>query len=273
MEKELSLPLNVGSFKGWIHPDYNYPPFIEAISDCQRLLKQRDSRILHEGRNRVGVVRLKNKNNENADVVIKEFKIQGVNKLKSLLLPSKALRAWKGAVSLLERRIDTPFPIACLERRKKGFVDQSYYLAEKVEEVKEIRYLFLNSPVSKIRPLVESLSRYLFVCHEKGILHRDLSDGNILVKEDKGKFRFYFIDTNRIRFPKRIRPLSRIKNLVRLGIPSQIQPLFLDKYLGSVPVKRSLWFWYKMNKIMYTSFVEFKKKLKLRELSHKLKIQ
>jgi serine/threonine protein kinase len=219
----------------------------------------------------VGIVRIRHQDKE-VGVVLKEFKSRGINKLKSLFLPSKALRAWKGAVNLVEKGIDTAFPIAYVEKRKGGFLDQSFYLAEKIDEAEEIRSLFLKASPEKLQPLLVSLTNYLSVCHQKGVLHRDLSDGNILVKKDeKGKIRFYFLDTNRIRFPKKINTLRRIKNLIRLGVPSPYQSFFLKQYLGEH--RRFLWFWYRMNKEIYTGYVAFKRKLRLRQLAQKLKIQ
>ena len=73
MKGEFGLPISLGSFKGWINPDYNHPGFIKAVSDCQQLLRQPDSQILLEGRNLVGAVRFRNKKNEEIEVVIKEF--------------------------------------------------------------------------------------------------------------------------------------------------------------------------------------------------------
>lgn len=268
------LPLRLGSFRGWIHPSYNHPPFIEAISDCHRLLSLPQCQILLERRNRVGIVPLKLQDKKKAEVVIKEFKTQGIDKIKSLFLPSKALRAWKGATALVEEGIDTSFPIAYLERRKKGFLDESFYLAEKLSGAEEIRYSFLNYSSEKLRPLLKSLAHHLSHCHRKSVLHRDLSDGNILVKmENDRKFRFYFIDTNRIRFPSKLSLLRRIKNLIRLGIPPHFQHFFLEQYLGSSRFSRFLWFWYRANKIIYTWFIALKRKLRLRQLAQKLKIQ
>ncbi|NIM91266.1 MAG: hypothetical protein GTO17_09995 [Candidatus Aminicenantes bacterium] len=271
MEEKSGFPLYFGTCQGRIHSQYRDPSFIDAISDCGQLLNQPECQILLEGRNRIGVVRIK-RQDEEVEVVLKEFKSRGVNKLKSLFLPSKALRAWKGAVNLIERGIDTPFPIAFLEKRKRGFLEQSFYLAEKIEEAEEIRSLFLKSSPEKLKPLLTGLADHLSVYHQKGVLHRDLSDGNILVKEDeKGKTRFYFLDTNRIRFPRKISLLKRVKNLIRLGVPLPFQSFFLKQYLGED--RRCLWFWYRANKVIYTCYVAFKRKLRLRQLAQKLKIQ
>jgi len=143
-----------------------------------------------------------------------------------------------------------------------------------VGEVEEIRFLFRELPPSELQKLLVSLAHHISLCHRKGILHRDLSDGNILVKtESEGKFVFYLIDTNRIRVKKRIGLLKGIKNLIRLGIPPRSQLLFLKQYMGSNQLKGYLWYWYKANKMIYSWYIELKRKLRLKQLVRKLKIQ
>ena len=274
MKKEFGQPLSLPPFKGRIQASYNHPLFVQAISDCNSLLGDKDTEILLEGRNRVGVVVLAREDGKNEDIVIKEFRSRGMNRLKSLFQRGKAFRAWQGAVALVEREIETPPPIAYLEKRKALFLDQSFFLAEKVNGVEEIRFLFPKRPPSELRELLVSLSQYLSTCHKKGILHRDLSDGNILVKKDKsGELRFYLIDTNRIRVKKRIGLLSGVENLIRLGVLLDFQRFFLEHYLGITRVERFHWFWYRINKSLYSNYVELKKKLRLRQLAQKLKIQ
>jgi len=274
MKQEYDQPLSLPLFKGRIKTSYNHPLFVQAISDCSRLLSDQDTEILLDRRNRVGVVALPQQDESKVDIVIKEFRSRGVNLLKSLFLRGKAFKSWRGAVALVEKRIETPPPVAYLEKRKGLFLDQSFFLAERVGGVEEIRFLFPKLPPSELRQLLVSLSQHLSTCHKKGILHRDLSDGNILVRKDKpGEFMFYLIDTNRIRIKKRIGLLSGVKNLIRLGVPLDFQRFFLQHYLGTTHVKRFRWFWYRINKTSYTQFVELKKKLRLRQLAQKLKIQ
>jgi serine/threonine protein kinase len=274
MKNEHGQPLSLLPFKGRIQASYNHPLFVQAISDCSRLLSDPDTEILLDRRNRVGVVALPQQDGKNTDIVIKEFHSRGVNRLKSIFLRGKAFKAWRGAVALVEREIETPPPVAFLEKKKGLFLDQSFFLAERVSGVEEIRFLFPKLPPPELRELLVSLSQNLSTCHKKGILHRDLSDGNILVKKDEpGKLRFYLIDTNRIRIKKRIGLLSGLKSLIRLGVPLDFQRFFLEHYLESTRVKRFHWFWYKINKSLYSNFVELKKKLRLRQLAQKLKIQ
>ncbi|NQT81256.1 MAG: hypothetical protein HQ555_12800 [Candidatus Aminicenantes bacterium] len=274
MKKEFGQPLSIPPFKGRIQASYNYPLFIKAISDCHNLLSAEETEILLDSRNKVGVVSLPKQDGGDVDIVIKEFRSRGVNWLKSCFLPVKAFKAWNGGMALVKRGIETPPPVAYMEKRKGLALEQSFFLAERISGVEEIRSLLLDFPLLKIRELLSSLGKHLFLCHKKGILHRDLSDGNILVREEKlGEFRFYLIDTNRIRVKSRITLLKRIKNLIRLGVPPEHQRFFLEEYLGKTVLTEFLWFWYKTNKRVYSNYVELKKKLRLRKLARKLKIQ
>jgi len=274
LKKEFGNPLFLPPYKGRIHPEYDHLGFKQSITNCHSLLRDASCKILLDSRNRIGVFNASLGNGKTTDIVIKEFYTYGINKLKSTFLPSKALKTWRGSNALCEREIKTPLPVAYLEKRKSVFLDQSFFLSEMEKDVEEIRGLFLKLPDDELREILEALATFLSCFHEKGILHRDLSDGNILVKKTKSnKFVFYIIDTNRIRVKKRIGLLRCIKNLIRLGVPDRFQHSFLEKYLGVPHVKRHFWFWYKMNKISYTWFIEFKKALRLKQIARKIKIQ
>lgn len=274
MKKEFGLSLFLPPVRGRIKASYNHPYFLKAISDCHRLIDEQKTKILLEGRNLVAVVSLPRADGTMADIVIKEFRSIGVNRLKNVFLPGKAFKSWQGACALVERDIETPPPVAYLEKRKGLRLEQSFFLAERIKGFQEIRFLFRQLPSLELRQLLAALSQYLSFCHKQGILHHDLSDGNILVgKDERGEFRFYLVDTNRIKVKHRIGLLEKVKSLIRLGIPPEFQRFFLEQYLGTGRVKGFLWLWYKINKMAYTQFVELKKKLKLRKLSRKLKIQ
>ena len=274
MKEEFGQTISLPPYSGKIQVAYNHSPFLEEISDCSRLLNKPEVEVLLDSRNRVGVVALPRQDGKVTDIVIKEFRSAGVNKLKSFFLPGKALKAWRGSVALMKKGIQTPPPVAYLEKRKGIFLERSFFLAERVAGVEEIRFLFPKFSPPELRELLISLGRYISLCHKKGILHRDLSDGNILVsKEKEGEFRFYLIDTNRVKLKKRIGLLKRLKNLIRLGVPGEFQRYFLEQYLGTTRVGIFFWFRFKINKVTYTYYVKLKKKLRLRQLAQKLKIQ
>ena len=191
------------------------------------------ARVLLDRRNLVAVASVPAGPSGRADAVVKMFRASGFKRLKTLLLPGKAARAWRGAVACRARAIPTPVPMAYLERRVHGFVDEGYYLSAYVPDAVEIRSLLRDLPPDDLGPLLAGLAKFLVLCHNEGILHRDLSDGNILVRTPRpGAFELWLIDTNRIRVRRDIPLLVRLRNLVRLGIPPAYQDLFLRYYLG-----------------------------------------
>ncbi len=220
------------------------------------------------------MVRISRGDKESEEIVVKEFRTRGINKVKSIVLHSKAYKAWRGSNQLKDCGIQTPVPVAFLEKKHSLFLEQSFFLSGMVRGIEEIRHLFPSLSEDELRLFLKELARFLLYSHQQGILHRDLSDGNILVRKDEhGKYIFYLIDTNRIRKKKRIRCLSRVKNLIRLGIPPASQREFLMQYLGKERLNNLFWFWYKLNKNSYSGYIGLKKKLRLKKIAEKLKIQ
>ncbi|MFC2166196.1 lipopolysaccharide kinase InaA family protein, partial [Acidobacteriota bacterium] len=199
---------------------------------------------------------------------------QGVDKLKSLFQSSKARRAWRGSLALVEAGLGTPLPVAYLEKRTRSFLEQSYFLAEYISDVTEIRALFQELSSDALDQLLRKLACYLSQCAEAGIDHRDLSDGNILVRKGTdGQNEFFLLDTNRIRCKKKVGALRGIKSLIRLGIPKERQKAFLTHYMHRSGVRGWPWLWYRVNKASYTNYVALKRAFGLRKIAQKLKIQ
>lgn len=266
--------MDLPPFQGRISEGYDCQLFRAAISDCRSLLRSPEARIVLKARNTVGVVPLPLVNGTRRNIFIKEYRLVGVDKMKSFFLPSKARRAWQGAVALVERGIPTPPPVAYLERREKGFVAENCFLSEEVPDAEEIRPLLQELSQGELPGLLESLAGFLSACHEKGILHRDLSDGNILVRrQGEGAWKFWLLDTNRIRIRRKIGTAKGVRNLIRLGIPPRLQAFFVGAYLKGKGPGRVMLLWYKINKTSFAWSLFFKKKLRLRKLARKLRIQ
>jgi len=151
MREEFGLPLEMPPYKGKIHPDYRNSQFLEAIFDCNTLLSQPSCEILLKSRNRIGKVELPISETRMRTVVIKEFRTEGVDKLKTAVQPSKALKAWWGASALYQKGFNTPCPVAYLEKRKGRFVEQSYFISEMIEGGEEIRFLFPRLKSDKLK--------------------------------------------------------------------------------------------------------------------------
>ncbi|MFW6160465.1 MAG: lipopolysaccharide kinase InaA family protein [Acidobacteriota bacterium] len=274
MDKEFpSRPVAVAGYSGRIHSDFNTSPFLKKLASIDTLLDSPEARILLKGRNRVAAVSFPVSSGKTNEIIIKEFRLRGVNLLKTLILPSKAKKAWRGSVGLVQREIPTPFPVAYLEQKKGLMVEKCFFLSRKIPFFQEIRFLFRDLKGGALVNLLEHLAAFLRQIHRQGVLHRDLSDGNILVRREGSGYTFFLVDTNRIRFRKRVGLYSGIKSLVRLGIASHYQRFFLEKYRGNIGLSQTVWLWYKLGKNTFSAYLRVKKALGLKKLARKLGVQ
>jgi hypothetical protein len=272
--KEKARRLDFGAYRGEVEGEFADPQFIAAIARPEEVWSRPDASLFLDKRNRVGAVRIPTSSGSSRDIVVKEFPSRGLVRLKSLVQPSKAARAWQGALALKRRGLETASPAAFLEKRRHGLVERSFFFASRVYGAEEIRGLFRTLPAAELESLLSELGRFLSQCHDRGILHRDLSDGNILVKKrDSGGPLFYLLDTNRVRVRRKLGGFRRVKNLVRLGVPPGFQRHFLRMYFGHRPLRKVLWFWYRLNKSFFAGYVGLKRRLRLRQLARFLRIQ
>ncbi len=268
-----SRPLDLPPNRGFVAAVPDAPALAADLRDFPALLRSPSAETLHEGRNRIVAVRL----SSGVEAVVKVFGARGFPKLKTLVLPSKGIRAWIGAVALREQGFETPGPIAAFERRRRGVAAESVFIAERVRGGREIRDIFRTGPVEILPGLIDALSPVLERLHRAGLVHRDLSDGNILVLQASppSDFRFMFLDTNRVR---RRSPgcFGRARNLVRLGVPPGFQSRFLDRYAeaaGAGFPRKRFGFFYRAAKKSFVFWLSLKKTLRLRTLARKIGIQ
>jgi hypothetical protein len=272
MAKTFGLPVETPAYSGRVHPSYNQAGLIGLFEDSHQLLLDPEAEILQRGRNLVGAVIVSAPETGPLDVVIKEFSPRGIDRIKGRVLPSKALRAWRGAGALVHLGIGTPEPILYLEEKHRP-AGRSYYISLRLRDVKEIRGLFLSGSETVLGPFLHRLAGALRLWHRRGILHRDLSDGNILLGDGEKELRFYLTDTNRIRVLSSIGAFRGIKNLIRLGVPEPLQKAFLGSYLDKEPVPRRHWLWYRLAKKSFTAYLRLKKILRVKTIARKLGIQ
>jgi serine/threonine protein kinase len=268
-------PLSLPPYRGEIAESYSVPEYLSLLSDPRMLLSAPETEILLDGRNKVAAVKVTPIGRPPAVIVVKSFGARGLSRLKTLVQPSKAAKAWRGAVALIESGFRTAAPIAYLERRSGGLVRESYFVAEHLPGGREIRFLFRELPPVELESLLAALAGELVRVHAAGLLHRDLSDGNILVENDGGAFRFFFLDTNRVRRRARLGSLARAKNLVRLGVPPGLRAHFLECYAAAAggPLRPGFALRYRAAKAAFSGWIGLKKKLRLKTLARKLKIQ
>lgn len=113
---------------------------------------------------------------------------------------SKANRAYEYALTLKEKGFGTPEPIAYLEFKNKGLLGYSYFVSRHISECRMMREFSDGSDIAGREDIIEALGTFIARLHEAGILHLDLSVGNILFQKEGKNIRFWLVDLNRMRF-------------------------------------------------------------------------
>jgi hypothetical protein len=177
-----------------VNPAYGYlTPFIESIPDSF----DKEGITIYNERNRIKVFDAGN----NEKIVVKSFKIPlFFNKIiYTYFRLSKAERSYNHALKLIERKINTPQPVAYIERKKNGLLADSYYISVYKEYpgiLRELRY----HPLEEKKDLVKAFVRFTVDIHEKEIFPVDYSPGNILYEKTGDEYKFCLIDINRMLF-------------------------------------------------------------------------
>ena len=174
---------------------------------------------LHAGRNLIKRLSITSPEGESIEVVVKAFavpmRLRGF--VYAHLRRSKALRCMSNATSLVEKGVDTPNPIACIEYHDGGCLRRSHYVSRYWHHDYDLTALLYRG-VSRgptTHALLEQLAQFTAVQHDHGVLHLDYNPGNILVRASGGSFDFSLVDLNRLRF-KQLGMNDRISGLVRL---------------------------------------------------------
>jgi len=266
--------IELDGWRGEIVSRYDQTVLRQVLSQLPQLTRSPEASVLMEGRNRLVCLNLPIGQNEFIEVVVKEFRPRGLVKLRSLLTGSKARRSFYGSLYLKQNLIKAPEPVAYLENCSPWQDKAEYFLATRIKDSREIRFYFQNYSPDQLDLLLLKLAAFCREMHRRGIFHRDLSDGNILVREmETGIYEFFLLDTNRVRLKGRIGRLSRIKNLIRLGLPPSKQRFFLKAYFEEEKLSFLDWLWYRSLKGLFSLWIKLKKWLRLRALARRLGLQ
>jgi len=151
------------------------------------------------------------------NIVVKQYKKPHfINRIAyTFFRPSKAKRSYEYALKLLELGIETPAPIAYIEEYNSGLLTYSYLFSIYEKDFSIIRDLMDGIQIDD--ELLKALALYIANLHKNGVLHLDISPGNLLYKKEKNQVHFTAIDINRMQFPDEITTEMRFKNFNRLS--------------------------------------------------------
>jgi len=149
--------------------------------------------------------------------------------LKYLFSPSKGQKEFLIASQLEGRELPIPRPLGWMERVRKGWVRESYYLSEAIGTgVSFIEEVAKSKESRSINELAMTVRKF----QEAGLFHRDLHGGNFLWEDDT----LFLTDLHRAKLMKSLSLHRRLWNLSHLfhslrsmwGDEEQFR--FLDQY-------------------------------------------
>ena len=137
----------------------------------------------------------------------------------------KAQRAYENALELLQRNISTPTPIAYIICQENGMITHSYLITEFCRFSRNM-YEFGNGIINE--SVLKAFAQFTATLHDRNILHRDFSPGNILFDTTDDKIQFSLIDINRMSF-QNIGLREGCRNMQRLyGTPDVMQYIAIE---------------------------------------------
>lgn len=175
-----------------INPKFEwYRPYAEQLPE-----KFSTGELIYSDRNEI-----RRFNINGSAVVVKRF--GRVNIIKKIIYTffrdNKAIRSYRNSEELLRRDVETPLPVAYVETRRYGLLDQLYYVSTEVEG-RSVKSEFIDK-TDFDHARFNAYILFVSSLHEKGILHRDLNPTNVLFYTiGNDDIHFVLIDVNRMNF-------------------------------------------------------------------------
>ena len=177
-------------------------------------------------------------------IFIKHHRLDSLReRLKYLLLPSRAAAEWNASRTMAERGIPAAGAVAFGERRVAGVLTEAVLITAEAENALPLTEVIKRrtgaaakgEAFRRKRALLAALARFVRKAHDAGVRHRDLHGGNILVSGEK----LLFIDLHRVdtggAVSRRHRVAGVAQLLGHLGglVTSGDRLFFVREYLGA----------------------------------------
>jgi len=189
------------------------------------LVNLEETAVLRDTRNRIWNVA--DPRGGSGQVTVKLNRTVGFKRISYRFRPSKGRRHWNNACEMLRRGVSTPLPVAFHERPGQSGVKDSWYLCEFVPDAfsaKEV-YAALRDGAVSYKGLDKSgwlklLSAFVCDMHNRQIVHKDLSAGNLLLAQNPdGSIQPMLIDIGRawLGSGSGIKQRHRMLDLIRIA--------------------------------------------------------
>ncbi len=185
----------------------------------ESLLKSEVGKVMRDTRNKIWTTQT----DTHGTVAIKLNRINRRKKIGYLFRDSKGRRHWNNASAMLRMGVNTPQPLAFFDRHQASGTSESYYVCAYLDQPFSARDVFtsLNKGEADFQSLAhDDLLKVIaeFICHmhNSGVLHRDLSPGNLLLQNKSGNVTASAIDIGRARTELTLSTRQRLIDLMRI---------------------------------------------------------
>jgi len=196
--------------------------YIKLLTNIRDYFKDSTNSI-HKARNEIKIL-----DYENQNLIVKAFKVPNLlNKIVyTFFRGTKAKKSYENSLRISSF---VPKAIGYIEFRKFGLLSDSYFISEQFEYDFTIREVITGADFKDRENIFKELAKFTFLLHEDGILHKDYSPGNILIKLNEDGYEFKIVDINRMEF-KELNIDERLKNFSHLWAKDEDLKIVIDEY-------------------------------------------
>ena len=194
----------------------------EILLNIEQLFDNSHNTI-HRARNEIKLISYKD-----STLVVKSFKKPNIiNRIiYTFFKSSKAKKSYENSIRIAKF---APNPIGYIEFYNFGLLSNSYFISEKFTYDFTIREPLLDYTFDRKEDVFKAFAKFTFNLHENGILHKDYSPGNILIKKDNDNYIFKIVDINRMEF-KELKLEERLKNFAKLWAKDDDLKIIISEY-------------------------------------------
>jgi len=187
---------------------------------------------IHKARNELKII-----NYNDIDTVVKSFKVPNFFRriFYTFFRDSKAKKSYEYSIKIGDF---TPNPIGYIEFYDNNLLNESYFISEKFDYDFTIREPLLDVNFKNQIEIFKQFAKFTYLLHEKGILHKDYSPGNILIKQKNDDYVFKIVDINRMKF-KELSLEERLKNFSQLWALDEYLTIIIKEYSNLIQENES----------------------------------
>lgn len=179
-----------------VHPDHR--ALFEGLRGPSEVISRWGAKVPSSGQ-RSAVAEL---NLPQGHFFLKIYAYRGLWRLRTLFVPSRALREYRNLLRLSELGFSVPQPVAGGQARTLGFVGESFVMTRAVERPASI-WTYLHEPAKAPFPppgraerlrLIAEFARTMRRAHEEKFFIHTLRSKNVLLTKDGDRYAIQVID-------------------------------------------------------------------------------